>query len=540
MSSKAVQERPDEAPLTPGWQAPEETAPSIVRPEAPTFLRLIGFVGLLLVIMAGMAFLVNSMVLPFAVRSRISNGLAVVFFLTGVGAMLFHAAGDPDVQFRRTYGVFGFAWLLAGAVLSFLPYQEQTGALFLPYGFSCLGLGLLFLLPFARNETDFVWREVALRALGLAGVVCVLFAFIGGNLDSGFLAAKGLTLALLGLCFLWAFVGLEGADSRRGHWAAVGLGVVGAVVFLVALGRSVLPPLFFSWGWLDTKPAFYLVPQGLLLMTLGLFYLGVSVGILSDRPLVVETRRELASYFYSPIAYIVILGLAVIGWFKFLWFVGDIVQFSQELPEVSSDPLIEPVVRLYVFDIFSIIAVVFVVPALTMRLLSEERRTGTLEMLFTAPVKEWTVVLGKFLAAWFVFLLAWLPWGLFLVALRVEGGREFDYRPLLSFFLALAVSGAGFISMGLFFSSFTRNQIAAAVLTFLGMMVLTGFYIIKEFLIRDPSNSWYIIFSGISYVDLWLQARGGVIVPQYLVFHLSAAVFWLFLTTKVLEARKWS
>jgi ABC-type transport system involved in multi-copper enzyme maturation permease subunit len=543
MSRKVVQERSDEAPLSAGWQAPEETAPSIVRVEGPLLTRVIGFVGLLLVIMAAMAFLVNSMTLPINIRSRISNGLAVVFFLTGIGGMLFHAAGDQDVQFRRTYGVFGFVWLLAGAILSFWPYEGQTGTLFLPYGCTCLGLGLLFLLPFERNETDLIWREVALRALGLAGLVCVLFAFIGGNLYGDFLTTRGLALALLGLCFVWAFIGLEGTETRRGYRTALGLGVVGGLFFLVALARSVLPPLFFTWGWLGSKPSFYLVPYGLLLMTLGLLYVGVSLGIWSDNQLVVETRRELASYFFSPIAYIVIFVLVVIDWFKFLWFVGDIVEFSQGLrglPDASNDPLIEPIVRLYVFDFFTIIALVFIIPALTMRLLSEERRTGTLEMLFTAPVQEWTVVAGKFLAAFIVFLLAWLPSALFLLALRVEGGREFDFRPLLTYYLAVAVSGAGFISMGLFFSSFTRNQIAAAILTFLGMMVLTGFYIIKQFLIQNPDNTWYIILSSISYVDLWLQARNGVIVPQYLVFHLSATVFWLFLTTKVLEARKWT
>ena len=90
----------------------------------------------------------------------------------------------------------------------------------------------------------------------------------------------------------------------------------------------------------------------------------------------------------------------------------------------------------------------FLVPALTMRLLSEEKRTGTLEVLLTAPVNEAAVVLSKFLACWLFFMLCWVPTGLYLIALRVEGGQPFDYRPLLSFYLAVGASGAAFIAIG--------------------------------------------------------------------------------------------
>ena len=79
----------------------------------------------------------------------------------------------------------------------------------------------------------------------------------------------------------------------------------------------------------------------------------------------------------------------------------------------------------------------FFVPALTMRLLSEEKRSGTLEVLMTAPVNEISVVLGKFFAAWIFYMLLWLPVWLFLISLRYFGGEEFDYRPVLSFTVAM-------------------------------------------------------------------------------------------------------
>ena len=105
-----------------------------------------------------------------------------------------------------------------------------------------------------------------------------------------------------------------------------------------------------------------------------------------------------------------------------------------------------------------------------------------------------------------------------------------------SFFIALLFSGAGFLSMGLFFSSLTRNQIASAVLTAMGMMMLIGVY----FVTFVPSFSqWITILSDASYIHLWQSSLSGKLAPRSLLFHLSATIFWLFLTVKVLESRKW-
>ncbi len=201
--------------------------------------------------------------------------------------------------------------------------------------------------------------------------------------------------------------------------------------------------------------------------------------------------------------------------------------------------MFEPIVAAYVLSFIPLIAQLFVVPVLTMRLLSEEKRSGTLEMLLTAPVNESTVLLSKFLAAWLFYLLTWVPTWLFLIALRAMGADEFDYRPVLSFFLALMGSGAGFVAMGLFFSSITRNQIIAAVFTFVGMTL----FLLTAILTRQPGlqgTLWGDVFYYASFYDLWETSLEGVLAPRYLVFHVSVALFFLFLTDKVLEARKWS
>src|SRR5439155_7970963 len=126
---------------------------------------------------------------------------------------------------------------------------------------------------------------------------------------------------------------------------------------------------------------------------------------------IVLTRRELLAFFYSPIAYIVILSLTLVAGFLFNLFLTQIIDQSQP----GGTPLVEPVIRFYIIDWFPIICVTLVVPALTMRLLSEERRSGTLEMLLTAPLGEGAIVVSKFVAALVLFLVVWLPWGLFLV-----------------------------------------------------------------------------------------------------------------------------
>jgi ABC-type transport system involved in multi-copper enzyme maturation permease subunit len=148
------------------------------------------------------------------------------------------------------------------------------------------------------------------------------------------------------------------------------------------------------------------------------------------------------------------------------------------------------------------------------------------------------VVLSKFLASLVFFLVVCLPWGLFLIALRVQGGEPFDYRPLLSFFIAVTAAGAAFLSIGLFFSSLTRYQIIAAIFTFAVMLPWTVMFFFKQKLPMD--SAWRTILTHMSWIDLWIESVQGTLSPRYLVFYASVAVFWLFCTVKVLESRRWS
>jgi ABC-2 type transport system permease protein len=517
--SKGITEKPEfRAPL-PEWKPAHETAPSVMRDDQDSVARMLGLTGLCFVV-------IGAGIILLARIARVNPAVGVVAVVLGGALLLFHASRDADRQIRRTYGIMGYLWLVLGLLVLALPIRGWTlETRFLPYAFSAFTFALLFLMPFARNETEDSWRTPAVLILGVIGLAAALVGFVG-SIASGFLLPYGLLLVLLGLFYLWAFVGLNGTATDRGYAAGFALGALGTLVFLAALGWSIITLLLRRSG----GPS-YFTSGGGVLMGLGLLYVILSAGLVSDRHLVVLTRRELGAFFYSPIAYIVFFALTGLGWLVYALFAWQVLQASGE------QAMLEPIVQYYIIHFIPVVAVLVVVPIITMRLLSEEKRTGTLEVLLTAPVSETTTVISKFLAALIFFMVIWIPWGLFLVALRVEGDQPFDYRPLISFFIALLFSGAGFLSMGLFFSSLTRNQIASAVLTLMGMLILIGVYFA---LIRVPQSSpWFSILQYTSFIDLWINSLKGKLAARALLFHLSFTIFWLFLAVKVLESRKW-
>src|SRR5262249_20527108 len=204
----------------------------------------------------------------------------------------------------------------------------------------------------------------------------------------------------------------------------------------------------------------------------GLAYALMGGGLASDSTLLVLLRRELGAFFFSPITYLVLLGFCVAWVFSFYLFVRELIDIDPR------NPPIEPIVRNYLFSLVPVILLIFSVPVMTMNLSSEESRSGTLEVLLTAPVSEGQVVFSKFLAALITYAITWAPAGLYLLAIPLSGGNPFDYRPLLSFLIVNLAWGAAFISMGLLFSSLTRETLVAAVLTVAGMLGFTFLWVL--------------------------------------------------------------
>jgi hypothetical protein len=592
-------------PTPPPSAAPPEVSPSAVLPEGPALARAVGFAGLFLLVVGLVAVITNRVLTPRWI------GVTGGYFLsaTGLALMLYHAVRDSEQEVRRMYGGFGFLCLLLALAAALVPgpvfgsdataaAAEGTKAVgynLLPWGVGAGLLGLMFLLPFTRHETDPFYHGLAVNTLLGVGAVLTAGSVLGGLAKPEFLVGPGLALAILGLGFLCAYLGQVDTSEGMGYTVAFALGAFGAAVAVYAIARSAVPTMLYegpavlrkadnrvdawlvaarvlvglafaglaAYGvkgrhplWLKSTlvalgvagvaviayssttrapmaspPTPFLVPSGVLLTAIGVLYLAVALGVCSDNPFVTLTRRELSAYFLSPIGYMVLGGMAASQWIGYWEFVGQLDRSARG----SSVP--EPIVRYYMFSLFPVLALTLQIPALTMRLFAEEKRTGSLEVLLTAPVTETSVVLSKFVATLIFFMVSWVPAALFLVALRVEGGQPFDYRPLLSFYVALLANGAGFVGMGMFFSALTRNQIVAAVLSFVGMLGFILFLFIGESL--GIGQTARIFLGKLSYLSMWREALGGQLPIKDVLLWVSMAVFWVFLTLKVLEVRKW-
>jgi ABC-2 type transport system permease protein len=536
MPSKAITQPPE---MRPGrhWRNEPDTGPSMMRGDNPQIARGIGLFAAAVIVFGGMALALHST----GRATMLGLGWSSFLLTVGIAGLLFHAAFDGDLQIRRVYMTFGYLCLVVGGFLTVAPYNGTMGTLF-GQGFLCLFLGLLFLLAFLRNEDDAWMRKLTENVIGGAGAALALVGLVGGNLKGDFLMPIGLLVALLGIVYLTAFVGSRGIGDDFAYRVGMGIGALGILAFVVALGRSLLPPLFYRWHWTQTSPDPYFIPAGALLMSLGVLYAAVSLLLCSDNRLVVLTRRELGSLFYSPIAYILLVVFVVAHWWDYIYPISILLAHEEPMPE--------PIVRDFILQFTAVIGTIIAVPVLTMRLLSEEKRSGTLEVLMTAPVDEWAIILSKFLAAFVMYLVMWIPFGLFLAYLRVAGGSPFDYRPLFSFTISQLATGAAFIAMGVFFSSLTRNQIASCVLTFGGMLSLTAIFFIGRLLTSTMTNSaeparsrletWQKLIKHISYIDVWFDTLDGRLFPRQVIFFASLALVWLFLSVKVLEARKWA
>jgi ABC-2 type transport system permease protein len=244
-------------------------------------------------------------------------------------------------------------------------------------------------------------------------------------------------------------------------------------------------------------------------------------------------RRELAAYFLRPMAYFVLLGfqvIAMLDYFQLVELLSDprsVLSFSGQL-----NPMNYYVAGSWMFWVALLIAV----PALTMRLIAEERRTGTIEGLMTVPVTELEIVLGKWIAGVAMYLALLIPFAIYLPFLRQFGGYELDPEPLISLGIGLTTMGMMFMSIGVAFSASTRNQVEAAVGTFVVLLSLLLITVVNQ--VVGPEAGWAEAIAFLSvYVQLSDFATGRLDL-RVVMLHLSVTVFALFVAVKVLEARR--
>ena len=251
------------------------------------------------------------------------------------------------------------------------------------------------------------------------------------------------------------------------------------------------------------------------------------------RHVVILARRELATYFLGPMAFLILLAFQVIAWLNFWDLVDGLARNTQAFSGVQ-DPLNNYITGSTPFWIGMLVAI----PALTMRLLAEERRAGTIELLLTAPVTEAEVVVAKWFAGVVMYLVLLLPFALYLPFLYYQANYRFDLGPVVSLGAGLTTLGMMFIAIGLFFSALTRNQIVAAIWTFAVLFLLV---LMTTVLANDAAPrraSWAEAVQFVSVIRQMASFGTGRLDPRFLAIHLSTCVFMLYMTTKVLQFRR--
>lgn len=238
-------------------------------------------------------------------------------------------------------------------------------------------------------------------------------------------------------------------------------------------------------------------------------------------------RRELRSYLVSPLAYAVMTFFLLINGVVF----SIIVDYLNR-PEGTA--VGSPLTIFFGQSLFFWLILLVVCPVLTMRLLSEERKSGTIEVLMTAPVTETQVVVGKFLAAWIFYAALWLPTVAYAAVLAHY--HEVDWGPVAAGYLGILGLGALFLSLGTFASAMSRNQVVAALFAFTGTFLLWAVTFL-DYLVVDPVLKQVIAHANL--VDHMAELGSGIVDTRRFVYYLSMSVFFLFLSSRALAANKW-
>jgi ABC-2 type transport system permease protein len=247
-------------------------------------------------------------------------------------------------------------------------------------------------------------------------------------------------------------------------------------------------------------------------------------------------QKELKAYFASPIAYIVIGLWALLYGYFFAAILHYFVQQSLQMNQFGmqgpqsmnvNQQLIRPLIQ------NTLILILFLLPMVTMRAYSEEKRSGTIELLLTSPVTDFEIILGKFLGAMGLFA-AMLGVTLIHIALLFVYGQP-EWKPILTAYIGLLLMGGCFISIGLFISSLTRNQIVAGMVTFAVFLLLW----VITWIGSAAGPQAEKITQYLSIVDHYDDFGKGVIDTTHLIYYVSFITFGLFLTAKSVDSERW-
>jgi ABC-2 type transport system permease protein len=244
--------------------------------------------------------------------------------------------------------------------------------------------------------------------------------------------------------------------------------------------------------------------------------------------------KELKGYFVSPIGYAVMALFALIFGFGFYTATRDMVNLGfraqmmgQQQPMSVNDQVIRPLLG------FAGTIALFLIPMITMRLVAEEKRNGTIELLLTSPITDIEIILGKWLGAVLLYICV-LGMSVLNIAMLFMWGKP-DWKPVLVAYLGLLLQGACLLAIGTFVSTTTKNQIVAGGVTFFVSLLL---WLLSWFTAFDTGA----VSSVINYLSIVTHMENfskGVLDSKDIIFYLSMIFFSLFLTSRAMESLRW-
>jgi len=240
-------------------------------------------------------------------------------------------------------------------------------------------------------------------------------------------------------------------------------------------------------------------------------------------------KRELFAFFVTPLAWVLIVVFLVVQGMHFFLLVDH---FAHQT-DVSGDET--PLTAFFGNTVLLYVVLFALVPPMTMRLFAEERRSGTIESLMTAPVSATAVVLAKYAAVLATYIAMWLPTVLYLVILGRTG--DLDWHAAASAYAGVLMIGAAYLSIGLCASALTRSQFLAMVWTALLLLVLFVLGV-GEFVTREGS----VMHDVCSHVSVWAHMNdfaSGIVDSRRLVFYGTLVLLPLFVSTRAVDAWRW-
>ncbi|MGD0525020.1 MAG: ABC transporter permease [Polyangiaceae bacterium] len=240
-------------------------------------------------------------------------------------------------------------------------------------------------------------------------------------------------------------------------------------------------------------------------------------------------KRELFAFFVTPLAWVLIVVFLVVQGMHFFLLVDH---FATQADATGDET---PLSAFFGNTVLLYLVLFVLVPPMTMRIFAEERRSGTIEMLMTAPVSSTAVVLAKYAAVLTTYVAMWVPTVLYLVILGRTG--DLDWNAAASAYLGVLLVGAGYLSLGLCASALTRSQFLAMVWTALVLLML--FILgVGEFVTRDGSTMHDVC----AHVSVWAHMNdfaSGIVDSRHVVFYGTLVVLPLFIATRAVEAWRW-